>query len=360
MLKSSESVKELEKRASDALRAMLAQVPIIEIKRMELGQVSGERDGDILVNITVSGRPRMLVCEVQSNGQPRYVRTALLELRNYAAHHGSDITPILIAPYLSVEAQAMCREQAVGYLDLEGNARLAFDGVFMERLVSDRPLVERRELKSLFKPKSAQVLRAMLRDPSRPWRVTELAEATGVSLGHVSNVRAGLLDREWAQISGEGLLLSEPDALLDAWRNAYEPAQGKQIRFYSALHGSALENAARDALGAKAPEGRAVFASFSAAHWLAPYGRTGMQYFYADEGGLERLRASLKLSPASKGENIVVTQPKDDSVFFDTVELAPGAVCTSLIQTYLDLSAAGERGQEAAQHLRRERLTWPK
>lgn len=360
MLKSIDSVKDLEKRASETLRALLAQVPIIEVRRMELGQVSGEREVDVLVSITVSGRPRTLVCEVKSNGQPRYVRTALLELRNYVAHHGADTTPILIAPYLSVEAQAMCREQAVGYLDLEGNARLAFDGVFMERLVSDKPVVERRELKSLFKPKSAQVLRTMLRDPSRAWRVTELAEATGVSLGHVSNVRVGLLDREWAKVSGEGLLLSKPDALLDAWRNVYKPPLGKRIRFYTALHGSALESAARDALGAKAPEGRAVFASFSAAHWLAPYGRTGMQYFYADEGGLERLHASLKLSPATKGENIVVTLPKDEGVFFDTVEPAPGAVCTSPIQTYLDLSVAGERGDEAAQHLRRERLTWPK
>lgn len=360
MLKSIEPVKELEKRASEALRAMLAQVPIIEVQRMDLGQVSGERDVDFLVSITVSGRPRKLVCEVKSNGQPRYVRTALLELRNYIAHHGSDITPILIAPYLSVEAQAMCREQAVGYLDLEGNARLAFDGVFMERLVSDKPPVERRELKSLFKPKSAQVLRTMLRDPNRAWRVTELAEATGVSLGHVSNVRNGLLDREWAQVSGEGLLLSEPNALLDAWRNAYEPPAGKRIRFYTALHGSALESTARDALGAKALDGRAVFASFSAAHWLAPYGRTGVQYFYADEAGLERIQELLKLSPATKGENIVVTLPKDDGVFFDTVEPAPGAVCTSPIQTYLDLSAAGERGEEAAQHLRRARLMWPK
>lgn len=360
MLKIANSMKELETRASDALLALLAQVPIIEIQRVEREQAVANFHLDIVAHIKVSGRRHALVCEVKSNGQPRYVRTALLELRNYVAHHGSDITPILIAPYLSVEAQAMCREQAVGYLDLEGNARLAFDGVFMERLVSDKPLVERRELKSLFKPKSAQVLRTMLRDPSRAWRVTELAEATGVSLGHVSNVRAGMLDREWAQVSGEGLLLSEPDALLDAWRDAYEPPVGKRMSFYTALHGSVLESAARDTLGAKAPEGRAVFASFSAAHWLAPYGRTGMQYFYADEGGLERIQASLKLSPATKGENIVVTLPKDAGVFFDTVEPAPGAVCTSPIQTYLDLSAAGERGEEAAQHLRRERLTWPK
>jgi hypothetical protein len=28
------------------------------------------------------------------------------------------------------------------------------------------------------------------------------------------------------------------------------------------------------------------------------------------------------------------------------------------VQTYLDLSASGERGAEAAEHLRRTRLTW--
>jgi hypothetical protein len=103
-----------------------------------------------------------------------------------------------------------------------------------------------------------------------------------------------------------------------------------------------------------------MFASFSAAHWLAPYGRTGAQYFYADQAGLERLRESLKLSPSSKGENVVVTVLKDEGPFRDAIEPAPGAFCTSAIQTYLDLWAAGERGREAAEHLRQERLSWPK
>jgi hypothetical protein len=53
----------------------------------------------------------------------------------------------------------------VGFLDLEGNARLVFGGVFIERLVPGRPAVDRRELGSIFKPKAAQVLRVMLRAP---------------------------------------------------------------------------------------------------------------------------------------------------------------------------------------------------
>jgi hypothetical protein len=246
----------------------------------------------------------------------------------------------------------------VGFLDLAGNARVVFNGVFIERIVGNKPPAARRELRSMFKPKSAQILRAMLRNPRRAWRVTELAEAADVSLGHASNVRTALLDREWARVSSEGLCLSEPDKLLDAWRDAYQPPEGRRLRFYTTLHSSAFEEAARKALRASENGGQAVFASFSAAQWLAPYARVSTQFFYADDAGLNRLQELLKLSSASKGENVIITVPKDRGLLRDTIEAAPGILCTSSVQTYLDLTASGERGREAADHLRREKLTW--
>jgi hypothetical protein len=282
---------------------------------------------------------------------------ALLHLRG-VARIKRDATPIFIAPYLSPEAQALCQEHSVGFLDLEGNARIAFDGVFIERLVPTRPAIERRELKSIFKPKSAQVLRVLLRDPSRPWRVVELAEAADVSLGHVSNVRTGLIDREWAKVESGGFLLTRPDAVLDAWRDAYEPPAGSRLAFYTTLHGNALERALRDALGAANKDGQAILASFSAAQWLAPYARTGSQFLYADQQAIEALQHALKLSSAAKGENVIITQLRDDGLFRDKVEAAPGIVCTSPVQTYLDLATASERGREAAEHLRSEKLKW--
>ncbi len=358
MLKGYDSLKELESEGARALKALIAEVPAIELKDLELEARIGDLNVDFLAHINVSEHPHILVCEVKSNGQPRNVRAALLQLRNYAAHLGSNATPVFIAPYLSPEAQAVCKENDVGYLDLEGNARVTFHNVFIERLVSSKPAVERRELKSLFKPKSAQALRLMLRDPARGWRVAELAENAGVSLGHASNVRTGLLDREWGQVSGKGLFISKPDVLLDAWRDAYEPPAGKRTSFYTTLHGSSFEDHARQVLGTHS--GKAIFASFSAAGWLAPYGRTGTQYFYANNDGLERLKDCLRLSPSPKGENVVVTVLKDDGLFRDAIEPARGAFCTSAVQTYLDLWVAGERGKEAAEHLRHERLSWPK
>jgi hypothetical protein len=360
MMKSDYLMKDIVSQAIQALHLLLAKVPVIKILAIEHDTTEPNKGMDIEAHIDVYGRRHALICEVKSTGQPRHVRIALLQLRNYMAHHAQDATPIFIAPYLSPEAQALCCEQDVGFIDLEGNARLIFGSVFIERQVASKPAADRRELKSLFKPKSAQVLRVMLRNPSQAWRVTDLAQAAAVSLGHVSNVRVGLLDREWAQVSEEGLFLSEPEAMLDEWRDAYEPPVGKRLAFYTTLYGSAFEEAARRALRPDGEACQAAFSSFSAAHWIAPFGRTGTQYFYANEAGLERLQSALKLSASAKGENVVITLLKDSGLLLDTEETAPGAICTSPVQTYLDLASAGERGREAADHLRRERLIWPK
>lgn len=360
MLKQAKSVKNVESRAVEALWGLLGQVPAITVLSVDPQVATAGETVDILVHLEAAGQPRVLACEVKSSGQPRHVRAALLQLRNYVARKAQGAIPVFVAPYLSPNAQSLCREEGVGFVDLEGNVHLAFDGIYIERQVANKPDSERRELKSLFRPKSAQVLRVLLRDPSRTWRVVELAEAAAVSVGHVSNVRNGLLDREWAEVSDDGLLLSQPDALLDEWASAYEPPAGKRIGFYTTLHGGALEDAARQVLSAKSEDGQVVFASYSASQWLAPYARTGTHYFYADEKGLERLRSVLNLSSVSKGQNVIMALPKDTGLFLDTVEPAPGVVCTSPVQTYLDLAVAGERGAEAADHLRKEKLAWQK
>lgn len=362
MLKSVHTMKEwdVQNQAADTLRALFDDIPPVEVEQIELEPVIPDRGIDILARVRAFGRPHLLACEVKASGQPRHARSAVTQLRHAIRRLREDATPVFIAPFLSPESRALCREEEVGFLDLEGNCRLAFDGVFIERQVPTRPTIERRELKSIFKPKSAQVLRVMLRDPARPWRVAELADAADVSLGHVSNVRAALVDREWAEAGGQGLSLTRPDIVLDAWRDAYEPPAGNRYGFYTTLHGKAFDVAVRGVLSTSPPRGRVVLASFSAARWLAPYARAGSEFLYADPRGLERLRDALKLSSAAKGENVAVTVLQDEGPLHDAVEASPGIICTSSVQTYLDLSASGERGREAADHLRAERLQWPR
>lgn len=72
------------------------------------------------------------------------------------------------------------------------------------------------------------------------------------------------------------------------------------------------------------------------------------------------MRTFLQLSTAARGENVVVIELDDVGLFRDSVEPTDGIHCTSPVQTYLDLYASGERGREAAEHLRQERLQWRK
>src|SRR5262249_39508621 len=158
----------------------------------------------------------------------------------------------------------------------------------------------------------AQVLRVLLSFPDRTWKLTELAQQSGVSIGHVSNVQSSLLDREWAFRSADGLSLSSPRAALDAWSAAYETPLAEDRRFYTTLHGFMLEDALRDLFSSVSMKEKThiALASFSAAQWISPYGRTPTQYFYADKEMVELLKRALRLSSAAKGENVVVWMPK--------------------------------------------------
>ena len=359
MLKLSYSAKDTEQKAAEVLQNLLREVPSLEFQRLQVGSNGKEPGVDLLLNVRVAGESHLLVGEVKLNGQPRYVRDAIYPLRNYIDHLGKPATPVIIAPYLSPSSRELCRENGISFLDFEGNAHLAFNTVYIDRSVAEKPSVERRELKSIFTPKSARILRVILRDPRLTWRVTELAMAAGVSLGHVSNVRTALRDREWAEVVPEGLRLKSPDALLDAWKSVYEPPVSQSLRFYTTLHGAEFDHRARAAFAALPQDSRAALASYSAAHWIAPYARTGTQLFYADAHAVKTLERELKLSSIAKGENVVLSVPKDEGVFLDAFEPAPGMRVTSPLQTYLDLAKSGERGEEAAEHLRHLRLTWP-
>lgn len=339
-----------EDQAITQLCGLLRQVPVID-------NVDAEKQFnrvDAVLNVRTGNTAYLLACEVKSNGQPRFIQAAITQLQAFMFSTEDVFVPVIIAPWLSPDAQALCNDSGIAFLDMEGNARIMFGGVYIEHRTTSKPVVEKRSLRSLFSPKSAQVLRTILKDPHRTWRVLELAEESHVSLGQVSNVRQNLLNRNWAVVHNNGLSVLKPDLILDAWQTSYRPPAGETLSFYTTLHGSTLESRLREVLCCSEKAGKAILASFSAAQWLAPYGRTGVDYFYADKKGLEKLVSALQLSPSLKGANILITLPKDSGIFCGAIEPAEGVFSTSAIQTYLDLTTYGERGLEAAEHLRNQ------
>jgi hypothetical protein len=359
MLKASHPVKDLERRAALLLKELLLRVPSLTVKSVTV-ESSGKDSGiDILAHVRSGEQDHLLICEVKQSGQPRFAKEAINQLRAYLSRSKRTAIPIFIAPFLTATTREFCQADGIGYLDFEGNAHIAFGSVYIERSTASRPEAEKREFRSLFKPRSAQVLRVLLRDPRRVWKLSELAEQSGVSIGHVSNVRNALADREWIEDRSAGIQLKSPDLLLDIWRDSYRIEAAEELKFYTTLHGKAWDKSVRTLFEMHSSDPVAL-ASFSSAQWIAPYGRSSTQFFYAGQDAIPALKETLALSKPEMGENVIVWIPNDEGVFTDSFQ-ADGVIrCTSPLQTYLDLSQAGDRGIEAADHLRKAKLAWQK
>ncbi|MEI7899754.1 MAG: hypothetical protein WCK89_05845 [bacterium] len=348
---------EFRRQAEALLLELLGRVPFLKVRRIRRECAVAEQRADWLVELEAGGRDCTLVVEGLMQGQPRNVLNARLLLQNILGKaHGKPYYGVMVAPFLSAESACLCTESGLGYADLAGNALLSFDHVYIERQAAGNPFRERRLLRSLFTAKAERVLRILLTPPLRAWKVVELVTAAGVSLGQVSNVRKLLIDRQWAVAESGGLRVSKPEELARDWQASYAPRPLSRTSAYTLLHGHALEEAIRAALAEADSGAHAVLASYSAAAWYAPYARQATRFFYADKQGVDVLKRHLKLQPVERGENIVIFEPREDDVFAGRVEASPGLWCSGLVQTWLDVSAGGERGAEAADHLMREKL----
>jgi hypothetical protein len=348
-----------EERLGEALLWLLREIPFIrdvEALSLRTPRAPGDRPGRAVeLGIGSKSRWRLLTIALPT-GQPAMLRSALARLREEgeaASFHRT--SGVILAPFISDGSAQLCRAAGVGFLDLAGNCELCFDTVFIRQRAADNPLRARRELRSLFTPRAAQVLHALLTPPRRHWKVTELAMAAGVSLGHVSNVRRRLVALEWAQAGPEGLVVTRPEQVLEAWRNAPRNRGPERLEFYGPLTGRRLEEAVRQALSEAQGDRQALLASYSAAQWLAPFARQSSTFFEADREGLALLQRHLQLQPVDGGGNVFVTVADDDLVFKRRLEPAPGIWCTGLVDTWLALGLAGDRGVEAADHLLQQR-----
>lgn len=363
MLKDGKKMKEatLKPQFEAMMHSLLSRIPFLKLKSLksETKATSTSTDRlDLLADVRVGEQGWTIVVEWKHSGQPRLVRNGVLQLESYLRHlpQTKRCYGVLMAPFISDVSARICTEGGMGYADLAGNAHLSFDHVFIDIRTGENPFREKRELRSLFTPKAGRILKVLLTPPLRAWKVEALSKETGVSLGHVSNVRKRLLDMEWGETDDSGLRLTKPEELAKAWQDAYEPHLVRRTGHYTVLHGEQLETAIRSALAEAGAGERAVLSSYSAAHWIAPYARQGTHFFYADDVGTDILRRHLQLEPAPRGENVVIAEPRENDIFTQRIAPVSGIWCTGLVQTWLDLSAAGERGIEAAEHLLQHKL----
>jgi hypothetical protein len=340
----------IEERGRDMLLDCLNAVPFLHAREIALPRDSQFRP-DFGVRVTwLDGRrgPLDIVAEVKSSGEPRHARAAIHQLFFHTNRTVPGSYGVFIAPYISPHTASLCEQADCGYLDLAGNCRLAFDQVFIHREGRPNPTPEQRVLRSLFSPKAERVLRVLLCQPRRVWRLQELAAVAEVSLGYAHRIKEQLLDREWLAEDADGLRLVRPEQMLGAWAENYDFARQRKHGFYSLreigeIEAALAEHATREHL-------TYAFTGFSGAARVAPHTRYQRVHAYVAPGAKETLVEALGLKPVSSGANILLLEPYDEGVFYG-IRTEGGACVVSPVQLYLDLRKLTGRGEDAAEFL---------
>ena len=340
-----------KKRIQEILNGCFSDVPAVQgweilpqpTARTNLPQPSA------VAEIRLQDRAFRLLVEMTSIGQPRQARAAIAKLLELAAQAIRSY-PVFVAPYISRDVAQICRENDVGYADLAGNCRLAYEGIYILREGRPNPFAVKRPLRLLYQPATSRILRVLLADPGKSWRVLALAAEAKVSAGTVSNVRKALINQEWIEKEGDGVQLKNPKALLDDWAENYSFRKNAVFDFYSLKGPEEIE---RDIAAAcsenNADAMRYALTAFSAAARWAPSVRTNRVFAYIS-GDIEALAKKLGLKEVPSGANVTLLAPYDDGVFYGS-EVKDGLRIVSPVQTYLDLVSYKGRGEEAAEHL---------
>ncbi|MBI2219090.1 MAG: hypothetical protein HYU51_17530 [Candidatus Rokubacteria bacterium] len=345
MLKSSE----IRRQAAQRLRELF---PSAQRWEEVAGARIGNHEADLLIKFSLGTEERTFVIEVSSLGQPRQIRATVTRLEEIRREMPAAY-PVAVAVYIGPQSARILQSHNLGYLDLSGNCHLAFDTVLIEKEGKRNARPSSRPLRSLFAPRATRVVRVLLVEPGRTWRLEELARAAEVSLGHSHNVVRRLEDLAWlARDEHQRLHLTKPADLLESWCESYSYRENEITSYF--VHDRISRRLMTDV--ARAAEGRRyAFTLHAGLSLVAPHSRVPAIHCYL-EGDPAPVAAALGLRPAAGAEGgLHLLTPYDIGVFHGTLEKA-GLKVVCLPQLYADLRHHERRGAEQAEHLRREAM----
>lgn len=249
-------------------------------------------------------------------------------------------------PGLQKAAEAL----GISYLDIHGRGRVVGPElvyVASPRLDLGRVVPSRS---SPFAQKASRVVRVLLSEPQRSWRLSDVAALTELNPGNVHRALAALLDLAMVERDEDAYLVADPGSLLEAWGDQQQrprervwlPVDGELREFVAGVVGEL--------------DGDGVVSGELAAEELAPYlpAESAIVHCldpkrFAGFAEAEQRRPRLRLG-VGPGEVLLDLADEGVGGFRPDGKALPIA---SAVQVYVDLAGDRGRGREAAEHLRR-------
>lgn len=344
----SEAIDEIPEMLSEHLQLEVQQV--LEQRKQEGG--GADQASDLVV--VLDGLKFDI--EYKHRSRAEQVGQAVRSVRE-PDRQASDSIPLVVVPYMGDIGRKLCEDAQVPWMDLSGNAWIHSGTIRVSVLGRENKFKGRGRKPNLFAPKSARIVRILLVDYDRSYFQKELAELADVDPGHVSRLvrrleEVGFIERDLSS----GVAVREPDLLLDAWTDEYDLDDHSVMKGHLSVQSP---EEALDRLDEILQRGRVTYAltGLPAAWLYVRHATYRLTTVFVDSWPERPRLEEAGWRDEERGANVWLLKPNDPGVFYGSVAQA-GHRCVSSVQTYLDLCQLPERATEAAEVLRRERLTW--
>jgi len=293
--------------------------------------------------------------EWKASGNAAAVAMAVRSVRRFVEKSREKLIPLVATPYIGEVGQRLCQEAGVGWLDLSGNAHLVGPGLRVN--IEGKPNRFKRpgRPRSSFAPKSSRIARWLLIEPKRAFSQRELAKVADVDEGFTSRIVRRLEEQRLVAREESGAVkVADYDALLEAWREAYDFSKHEIARGHVAVRSG--DDALRHLTGHLKEAGTECAATGLAGAWLLDkFAGFRLVVLYVKRLPALEAQQAMGFREESRGENVWLVVPNDEGVFHGAAE-REGIRCAHPVQVYLDLKHHPERAAEAAEQLRKNLL----
>ena len=324
----------------------------LSMDSIEAQPSSSKRVPDFLARANIDGREIDLLIEVKERPHLVDLRLAAEALKKYAAPNR---IPIVASHFMGLNRRALLKEMGVGYIDMAGNIYVRAPGILIEREGMRNSFSYEREGLNPFSDKASIILRILMDEPNRSWKIREIANFGAINPGWVSRVVNSLVERGLVEFSRDkGVALLRGEDMLKEWADLYDWRRNKFYYYY--CHALDSQEVLERISELNLDRDKSVALGFQAgAYMVSPYSSFNQVHLVIDGRSFDIIRPEVErqlgLEPRREGANLVLVCPHYKySALFGARKIKKWHVVSD-IQLYLDLNRYPLRGQEQAQHL---------
>lgn len=318
------------------LKELLGRVPVVEDI-----QIADESEHGFTVILQERGSGSF---EIHVTCLKRAVPSSVKEV---VSQSNGQLYCIIMAPYISDASAKICETYGVGYCDLSGNCLIQMDSIYISNKGNPNRYPVENHAKTIFKSSAkttSLILRELMKDVSKRWKIKELAEEVGCSIGMVSRVKTYLCEQSWAVMDSSGLHITDAESLMKEWSRAYEIPEAISCytiesipRFEEKCYAAYRNNGVSLCL-----------TGFSGGVRYAPVVRYTKAHVWVDRKDITDFLNLTECKKVDSGANVTVYIADSDEVFVDCREINQSRVA-SPVQVYLDCMQLKGRGEEMAE-----------